>query len=187
MSIINDIDKDAENRMNKSVEALRSEFCKMRTGRANPGLLEHIQVSYYGNKVPLNQVASISVSDARTLTVTPWEKSMVAEIEKAIMQSDLGLNPATAGQTIRVPLPPLTEERRKEMIKVLRSEAENARVSVRNIRRDANVQIKELLKDKEISEDDEHRFEDVIQKLTNKHIAQIDSLLEEKEKGLLEF
>lgn len=183
--MIEDIKKDAETRMQKSIEALRQEFSKLRTGRAHTSLLDHIVVSYYGSDVPLNQVANVGVEDSRTLTITPWEKSMVQPIEKAIMTSDLGLNPATAGTVIRVPLPPLTEERRKDMVRVVRHEAEGAKVAVRNIRRDANHHIKELLKEKEISEDEDRRAEDAIQKLTDKYVAQVDELLAAKEEDLM--
>jgi ribosome recycling factor len=185
--MLDEINKDAQNRMVKAIESFKSELSKLRTGRAHPSLLEHIKVDYYGNLTPLNQVASITVSDPQTLSVTPWDKSMIAPIEKAIINSDLGLNPATAGTVIRVPLPPLTEERRKELVKVVKGEAENARVAVRNIRRDANNDIKDLLKAKEIGEDEKHRAEDAIQKLTNSHIAQIDKILADKEKELLEI
>lgn len=183
--MIDDIKKDARVRMGKSVEALKQEFSKLRTGRAHTSLLDHITVSYYGADVPLNQVANVAVEDSRTLTVTPWEKTMVQPIEKAIITSDLGLNPATAGTVIRVPLPPLTEERRKDMVRVVRQEAEGARVAVRNIRRDANHHIKELLKEKEISEDDDRRGEEEIQKITDKYIAEIDELLANKEADLM--
>ena len=165
--MINEIKQDSEQRMKKSVEALHVEMTKIRTGRANAGLLDHVQVDYYGTLTPLSQVANVSASDSRTILVTPWEKSMVAAIEKAILTSDLGLNPSTQGMAIRVPMPPLTEERRKELIKVVRNEGEQGRVSVRNIRRDANNQLKDLVKDKSISEDDEHRATEVIQKLTD--------------------
>ena len=185
--MIDEFKKDAEVRMGKSVEALKSELTKLRTGRAHTSLLEHITVPYYGSEVPINQVANIAVSDARTLTVTPWEKQMVPVVEKAIITSDMGLNPATAGEVIRVPLPPLTEERRKDMIRVVRQEGENARVAIRNIRRDVLGDIKTLLKEKEITEDDERRAHDDIQKITDKYIAQVDKLLEEKEKDLMEF
>jgi ribosome recycling factor len=185
--MIEEFKKDAEVRMNKSVEALKSELTKLRTGRAHTSLLEHITVDYYGSEVPINQVANISVSDARTLTVTPWEKQMVSVVEKAIMNSGMGLNPASAGEVIRVPLPPLTEERRKDMIRVVRQEGEGARVAIRNIRRDVLGDIKTLLKEKEITEDDERRSQDDIQKITDKYIAQVDKLLEEKEKDLMEF
>ena len=185
--MIEEFKKDAEVRMNKSVEALKSDLTKLRTGRAHTSLLEHITVDYYGSEVPINQVANISVSDARTLTVTPWEKQMVSVVEKAIMNSGMGLNPASAGEVIRVPLPPLTEERRKDMIRVVRQEGEGARVAIRNIRRDVLGDIKNLLKEKEITEDDERRSQDDIQKITDKYIAQVDKLLEEKEKDLMEF
>ena len=185
--MIEEFKQDAEVRMNKSVESLKGELTKLRTGRAHTSLLEHITVDYYGSEVPLNQVANISVSDARTLTVTPWEKQMVPVVEKAIMTSDMGLNPATAGEVIRVPLPPLTEERRKDMIRVVRQEGEGARVAIRNIRRDVLGDIKTLLKEKEITEDDERRAHDDIQKITDKYIAQVDKLLEEKEKDLMEI
>jgi ribosome recycling factor len=185
--MIEEFKKDAEVRMGKSVEALKSDLTKLRTGRAHTSLLEHINVDYYGSEVPLNQVANISVADARTLTVTPWEKQMVSVVEKAIMNSGMGLNPASAGEVIRVPLPPLTEERRKDMIRVVRQEGEAARVAIRNIRRDVLGDIKTLLKEKEITEDDERRAHDDIQKITDKYIAQVDKLLEEKEKDLMEF
>ncbi len=185
--MIEDIKKDASARMVKSIEALKNEFSKIRTGRAHISLLDHVKVDYYGNEVPINQAATVSVSDARTLSVQPWEKAMVSVVEKAIMNSDLGLNPSTSGDIIRVPLPMLTEERRKEMTKVVRHEAEGGRVAIRNIRRDANNDIKELLKEKEISEDDAHRAEDDIQKITDKYIAEIEQLLEVKEKDLMEI
>ncbi|MBA3535490.1 MAG: ribosome recycling factor [Tatlockia sp.] len=185
--MINDIKQDAEKRMKKAVESLQHDLTKVRTGRANAGLLDHVQVDYYGNSTPLTQVASISASDSRTLLVTPWEKSMVAAIEKAILTADLGLNPATAGSAIRVPMPALTEERRKELGKVVRNEGEQSRVSVRNIRRDANTSLKDLVKEKKISEDDEHRGSDLIQKLTDKYIAEIDVLVVDKEKDLMQI
>ncbi len=185
--MIEDIKKDAAQRMGKSVESLTGELAKIRTGRAHTSLLDHITVEYYGSEVPISQVANIHVEDARTLNVTPWEKPMVSVVEKAIMNSDLGLNPASAGTVIRVPMPPLTEERRRDLVKVVRHEAENARVAVRNIRRDANNDLKALLKEKEISEDDERRGQDDIQKLTDKHIEQIDQILEVKEKELMEI
>jgi len=184
--MIEDIKKDAEARMKKSIEALKSDLTKLRTGRAHTSLLDHIVVSYYGNDTPLNQVASVTVSDPRTLTITPWEQNMVNAIEKAIMQSNLGLNPTTAGKVIRVPLPPLTEERRKDMIKVVRHEGENGRIAIRNIRRDANNDLKSLNKDKEITDDQMHQAEDAIQKLTDKYVAEVDRLLEQKEKELME-
>ena len=185
--MIEEFKKDAEVRMRKSVESLKSELTKLRTGRAHTSLLEHITVDYYGSDVPINQVANISVADARTLTVTPWEKPMVSAVEKAIMNSGMGLNPASAGEVIRVPLPALTEERRKDMTRVVRQEGEGARVAIRNIRRDVLGDIKTLLKEKEITEDDEHRAQDDIQKITDKYIAQVDQLLEGKEKDLMEF
>lgn len=185
--MIEDIKKDAETRMGKSIESLKSELTKLRTGRAHTSLLDHITVDYYGNETPLNQVATVNVAEARMLTVTPWEKSMVQAVEKAIISSDLGLNPATSGTVIRVPLPPLTEERRKDMIKVVRQEGENAKVAIRNIRRDANSDLKELLKEKEITEDEERQGEDAIQKITDKYVAEVDKLLEAKEKDLMEI
>lgn len=183
--MINDIKKDSETRMTKAVESLRHEMTKIRTGRANASLLDHVQVEFYGNMSPLNQVANVSSSDSRTLMVTPWDKSMVQAIEKAILTSGLGLNPATAGSAIRVPMPPLTEERRKEMIKIVRGEAEQGRVTIRNIRRDANTSLKEMVKAKHISEDDERRAAEAIQKLTDKYIADVDIVLAEKEKDLM--
>ena len=185
--MIDDIKKDANERMDKSVAALRQEMTKMRTGRAHTSLLDHITVEYYGSEVPLNQVANVNVEDSRTLSVTPWEKTMVQPIEKAIMSSDLGLNPATAGTVIRVPLPPLTEERRKDMIRLVRQEAEGGRVAVRNIRRDAISDVKDLLKEKMIGEDDERRAEEEIQAITDKHTAQIDDMLAQKESELMEI
>ena len=184
--MLEEIKKDASTRMAKSVASLRQELTKIRTGRAHTSLLDHITVEYYGSEVPLNQVSNVGVEDSRTLTVTPWEKDMVQKIEKAIMGSDLGLNPATAGTVIRVPLPPLTEERRKDMIRVVRSEAEGGRIAVRNIRRDAIHDVKELLKEKMIGEDDERRAEEEIQTITDKHIAEIDETLAEKESELME-
>lgn len=173
--------------MDKSVSSLEQELTKLRTGRAHTSLLDHITVEYYGSEVPLNQVANVNVEDSRTLTVTPWEKPMVQAIEKAIMTSDLGLNPASAGTVIRVPLPPLTEERRKDMIKLVRQEAEGGRVAIRNIRRDALSDIKDLLKEKMIGEDDERRAHDEIQTITDRHIAEIDKVLAVKESELMEF
>ncbi|GAB3352889.1 ribosome recycling factor [Chromohalobacter beijerinckii] len=184
--MIKDIKKDADARMKKSVEALNANFHKIRTGRAHPSLLDAVHVDYYGADMPLNQVASVNVEDARTLAVVPWEKSMVPKVEKAIMTSDLGLNPAAAGNVIRVPLPPLTEETRRNYIKQARGEAENARVAIRNVRRDANGDLKALLKEKEITEDDEHHAIDEIQKMTDKYVAEIDKLLETKEHDLLQ-
>jgi ribosome recycling factor len=180
-----DIQQRTTERMKKSIEALKHEFAKIRTGRAHPSLLEHVHVNYYGNEVPLSQVSNIIVEDSRTLAITPWERNMIPVVEKAILTSDLGLNPSTSGVVIRVPLPPLTEQRRKELIKVVRHEAENGRVAVRNIRRDANSELKSALKDKHISEDDEKRNEEQIQKLTDQYIKEIDALLEEKESDLL--
>jgi ribosome recycling factor len=185
--VLDDIKKDAATRMAKSVDSLKQELTKIRTGRAHTSLLDHVTVSYYGSDVPLSHVATVAVADARTLTVTPWEKNMVQPVEKALMTSDLGLNPSSAGTLIRVPLPALTEERRRDLIKVVRNEGEQARVAVRNVRRDANAHVKDLLKEKEISEDDQRRAEDEIQKLTDKHIKDIDGLLESKEKELLEI
>jgi ribosome recycling factor len=185
--VIEDIKKDASARMDKSVAALRQELTKIRTGRAHTSLLDHITVDYYGTATPLNQVANVNVEDSRTLTVSPWEKSMVQAIEKAIMTSDLGLNPATAGTIIRVPLPPLTEERRKDMIRLVRHEAEGGRVAIRNIRRDALSDMKDLLKEKMIGQDDERRAEDEVQTITDKHIAAVDKTLAEKESELMEI
>ena len=184
--MVDDIKQDAEARMAKSVEALRQELGKIRTGRAHARLLDHVTVSYYGSDVPLNQVASITVSDPRTLAVSPWEKKIIPDVEKAIVRSDLGLNPVTGSDVIRVPLPPLTEERRKEMTRVVRQEAEQARIAVRNIRRSANQHLKALIKDEHLPEDVEKRAEAEIQKLTDRHIARIDSVLEEKEHDLME-
>lgn len=184
--MIEDLKQDASQRMTKSIESLQSELSKIRTGRAHPSLLEHITVDYYGSETPLQQVASISIADPRTLMVTPWEKPMLPVVEKAIRQSDLGLNPASMGEGIRVPLPALTEERRRDMTRLVRNEAENARVAVRNIRRDANQQLKEALKEKMISEDDERRGQDIIQKLTDKFVAEIEKCLTTKEADLLE-
>lgn len=177
--------KESENRMQKSIEAFKHAMSKLRTGRAHPSLLESIRVDYYGTETPLSQVASVTVGDARTLMITPWEKRMVGPIEKAIMSSGLGLNPATTGELIRVPLPALTEERRKDLIKVVRNEAEDARVSIRNARRDANNAFKEALKKKEIAEDEERRMTDATQKLTDKYIAEVDHLLAAKETDLM--
>ena len=185
--MIEDIKKDASERMGKSVAALSQELKKIRTGRAHTSLLEHVTVEYYGSEVPLNQVANLGVEDARTLTVTPWEKPMVAVVEKAILTSDLGLTPNSAGTVIRVPLPPLTEERRKDMIRVVRHEAEGARVAIRNIRRDAIHHVKDAMKEKLVTEDEEHRAEEDIQKLTDKYVAEVDAVLAEKEKELMEF
>tara|TARA_R110000868_G_scaffold84822_6_gene238983 strand:- start:59845 stop:60402 length:558 start_codon:yes stop_codon:yes gene_type:complete len=183
--MLNEIKKDAEQRMQKSLVSLKDEFAKMRTGRAHASLLDHVMVSYYGSDTPLSQVAAINASDARTLTVTPWEKNLTPEIEKAIMKADLGLNPVTNGDVIRVPMPALTEERRKEFVRMVKAEAENARVAIRNIRRDANGDCKNLLKDKDISEDDARKFEDQVQKLTDQYIKEADVMLAEKEKDLM--
>ncbi len=185
--MLNDIKKDASVRMAKSVASLRQELTKIRTGRAHTSLLDHITVEYYGSQVPLNQASNVAVEDSRTLTVTPWEKDMVQPIEKAIMASDLGLNPSSAGTVIRVPLPPLTEERRKDMIRVVRQEAENGRIAIRNIRRDALHDVKDLLKEKMIGEDEERRAETEIQEITDKHVAEIDEVLAAKEAELMEI
>lgn len=182
---MNTITKDADVRMRKCIDSFKNEMSKLRTGRANPGILDHVRVNYYGSDVPLSQISNITVSDARTLTITPWEKSMVQPIEKAILNSDLGLNPATTGDVIRIPMPALNEERRRELIKVLKNEAEGARVSVRNVRRDANAAIKELLKNKTITEDDERRLGDEIQKVTDKFVAEVDQLAAAKETDLM--
>jgi len=185
--MLEEIKKDAETRMGKSVESLKTDLAKVRTGRAHTSLLDTITVSYYGSDVPLSQVANVSVADSRTLSVTPWEKEMVQPIEKAIMSSDLGLNPATSGTIIRIPLPPLTEERRKDLIKVVRAEAEGGRVAVRNIRRDALSDVKSLLKEKEISEDEDRKTHEQIQKITDTFVAKIDDVLKVKEKELMEI
>ena len=185
--MINEIHNDANDRMNKTLASLESDFSKIRAGRAHPSLLEQIHVEYYGTLVPISQVSNITTEDSRTLKVTPWEKDMVGPIEKAIMTSDLGLNPNSMGQVIRIPLPPLTEERRKELVRVVRDEAEHARVAVRNIRRDAISDYRELLKEKEISEDEAHRSEENIQKITDQHIDLIDKSLSDKENSLLEI
>lgn len=185
--MLDNLKKDAEARMAKSLEALKNDLAKVRTGRATPGLLEHVQVDYYGSKTPLNQVANVAVADARTLAITPWDKGMVPAIEKGIHEANLGLNPVTSGQVIRVPLPPLTEERRKELGKLVRQEGENAKIAVRNVRRDSNTHLKELLKKKAISEDDEKRAQDQIQKFTDRYIAEIDKLIAAKEKDLMQI
>ncbi|MGH8252641.1 MAG: ribosome recycling factor [Steroidobacteraceae bacterium] len=184
--MIDDLKKDATVRMQKCVQIFQADLKKMRTGRAHPSLVEHLKVDYYGADMPLNQVANISVEDARTLVVSPWEKTMVSPIEKAIHKSDLGLTPMTAGSVIRIPLPPLTEERRRDITKVVRQDAESARVSVRNVRRDVLADIKELLKEKEISQDDERKAEVEIQKLTDRFVAEIDQQLAAKEKEILQ-
>ncbi|WP_031432737.1 ribosome recycling factor [Methylomarinum vadi] len=183
--MISDIQQDAAARMAKSIEALQKAFSKIRTGRAHPSLLDQINVSYYGSDTPLSQVANVSVEDSRTLKVTPWEKNMVQAIEKAIMASDLGLNPATQGAVIRIPLPPLTEERRRDLVRVVKQEAEQGRVAIRNIRREANNEIKEALKEKMISEDEARAGEDKIQKITDQYIKEVEKYLEEKEADLL--
>jgi ribosome recycling factor len=184
--MLDDLKKDATVRMQKCVQIFQADLKKMRTGRAHPSLVEHLKVDYYGADMPLNQVANISVEDARTLVVSPWEKTMVSPIEKAIHKSDLGLTPMTAGSVIRIPLPPLTEERRRDITKVVRQDAESARVSVRNVRRDVLADIKELLKEKEISQDDERKAEVEVQKLTDKFVAEIDQQLAAKEKEILQ-
>lgn len=183
--MIEELKKDAEQRMGKSIESLKIELTKLRTGRAHPSLLDHLTVAYYGSEVPLSQIANIGTEDARTLTVTPWERSMVQTVEKAIMTSGMGLNPASAGTVIRVPIPPLTEERRKDMVRIVRHEGENTRVAIRNIRRDVLGDLKTLLKEKAISEDMEHRAQDEVQKITDKYVATVDKQLESKEKDLL--
>ena len=183
--MIDDIYEDAKQRMDKSINVMRDNFGKIRTGRASTSLLDHVTVEYYGTNVPLNQAANVSLEDARTISIMPYEKTMVQKVEKAIMTADLGLNPSTAGQVIRVVLPPLTEERRKDLVKVIRGEAEDGRVAVRNVRRDANSDIKELLNEKEISADDQHAGEQRIQQLTDQHIERIDSLLQDKEQEIM--
>ena len=185
--MIKEIIDDADQRMNKSLEAFGHELSKIRTGRAHPSLLEHVMVSYYGNDVPINQAANVNVVDSRTLGITAWDKNMIPDLQKAILNSDLGLNPVTAGDVIRVPLPPLTEERRKDLTKIVRNEAEKARIAVRNIRRDANTHLKPLVKDKTITEDDERRAEADVQKLTDTHVADIEKMLDVKEKELMEI
>ena len=183
--MIDEILEDAEERMVKSVESLKTSLLKVRTGRAHPSLLSHIMVEYYGALTPLNQVANVSVEDARTLSITLWEKDMVKAVEKAIMQSDLGFNPMTAGTVIRIPIPPLTEERRRGLVKVVRQEGERAKVAIRNIRRDANSDFKELEKESDISEDESHLAQDNVQKLTNVHVKNVDTVLAEKEADLM--
>jgi ribosome recycling factor len=183
--MIADIKKNAEQKMKKTIEALKTDLGKVRTGRAHTGLLDHVMVDYYGNPTPLPQVANVTLVDGRTIGVSPWEKKMAQAIEKAIRDADLGLNPMTQGDLVRVPMPALTEERRKDLIKVVRHEGENARVAIRNIRRDANTHLKDLLKKKEVAEDDERRAQDEVQKLTDRSIAEIDKLLEVKEADLL--
>ncbi|MEQ6290446.1 ribosome recycling factor [Vogesella sp. GCM10023246] len=183
--MINDVKKSAEQRMQKSLETFKTDLSKVRTGRAHTGLLDHVMVDYYGSDVPVNQVANVTLIDARTIGVQPWEKNMAAKVEKAIRDSDLGLNPSSMGELIRVPMPALTEERRKDLIKVVRSEAEGARVSIRNVRRDCNNDLKNLIKDKEITEDEERRGQDEVQKLTDKFIAEVDKALAAKEAELM--
>ena len=183
--MINDVKKSAEQKMGKSVEALKADLGKVRTGRAHTGLLDHIHVDYYGSMMPLSQVANVTLADARTIGVQPWEKKMIPVVEKAIRDSDLGLNPATSGELIRIPMPALTEERRKELTKVVHKEAESARIAVRNIRRDANEHLKKLLKDKQCSEDDERHAQSDVQKLTDRFIAEIDKILHAKEADLM--
>jgi len=179
------IKTNADQKMQKSIEAFKANLAKIRTGRANPGILEHIMVDYYGNPTPISQVANLGLADARTINVTPWEKNMVAVVEKAIRDSDLGLSPATQGVVIRVPMPPLTEERRKELTKVVKSEGEETKIAIRNLRRDANEHLKRLIKDKEISEDEERRAQDEIQKLTDRFVADVDKLVVEKDKEIM--
>ncbi len=185
--MIDEILVDAKSRMGKSVESLRSELVKIRTGRAHPSLLDQIMVDYYGTDTPINQVANVTVEDARTLAVAPWEKPMVAVVEKAIINSGLGLNPSTAGNLIRIPMPPLTEERRKELVKVVKADGENTKVAIRNIRRDANSDFKDLLKEKEVSEDESRQGEDSVQKITDKYVASVDEVIAIKEKELMEI
>lgn len=185
--MINDIQQDALTRMNKSIESYKTELLKIRTGRAHASLLDHVTVDFYGSMVPISQAANISVEDSRTLTVTAWDGSMIQAIEKAIMTSDLGLNPNSAGSVIRVPMPPLTEERRRDLVKVVKELTENARVAVRNIRRDANSDLKALQKDKDISEDDEHKGQELVQKVTDQSVAKLEELLQVKEKELMEI
>lgn len=183
--MISDVKQTADQKMQKTLETLKTDLGKVRTGRAHTGILDHVTVDYYGSPVPIAQVANVSLADARTITVQPWEKKMVGPVEKAIRDSDLGLNPSSSGDLIRVPMPPLTEERRRDLIKVVRAEGENAKVAVRNVRRDANSQLKDLTKDKAITEDDERRAEAEIQKLTDRYIADIDKLLQAKEQDLM--
>jgi ribosome recycling factor len=185
--MINDIKKAAEQRMQKGIEALKEEMRRLRTGRAHAGLLEHVMVEYYGTNVPIKQTANISVEDARTLVVTPWEKNIVSAVEKAIINAGLGLNPVTAGQVIRVPLPPMTEERRRDLVKVVRQQAESGRVALRSVRREAIDDLKDLLKEKLVTEDEERRGQEEIQKLTDRYVAQIDALLKDKEAEIMEF
>lgn len=183
--MIDDIKQDAAGRMDKTIKTLQDSLAKIRTGRAHPSLLDHLSVSYYGTDTPLKQVANINVEDARTLTIQPFEQTLVKAVEKAIMESDLGLNPNTAGKVIRVPMPPLTEERRRDLTRVVRKEGEHAKVAVRNVRRDANGDLKDLVKEKLITEDDDRRGQEIVQKLTDQHVKEIDELLEAKEKDLM--
>ena len=185
--MIADILKDAESRMGKSVDSLRTELTKIRTGRAHPSLLDQLMVDYYGTDTPINQVANVTVEDSRTLAVAPWEKQMVAVVEKAIINPGLALNPSTSGNLIRIPMPPLTEERRRELVKVVKNEGENSKIAVRNIRRDANSDFKDLLKEKEISEDESHDAEDTVQKLTDQFVKSVDEVVTHKEKELMEI
>ncbi|WP_321805435.1 ribosome recycling factor [Burkholderia sp. BCC1993] len=180
-----DVKKGVEQKMQRSIEAFKNDLAKIRTGRAHTGLLDHVQVDYYGSMVPISQVANLTLVDARTIGVQPWEKNMVAKVEKAIREADLGLNPATSGDLIRVPMPALTEERRRELTKVVKSEGETAKVAIRNLRRDANEALKKLVKDKEISEDDERRASDDVQKLTDKHVTEVDKLVQSKEAEIM--
>ncbi|MDO8597912.1 MAG: ribosome recycling factor [Sulfuricaulis sp.] len=183
--MISDVKKSAEQKMQKTLETLKVDFGKIRTGRAHTGLLDHVLVDYYGTPTPLNGVANVTLLDARTIGVTPWEKKMVSAVEKAIRESDLGLNPATVGDTVRVPMPALTEERRKELIKVVHREAENARIAVRNVRRDANNHLKELLRQKKVAEDEERRAQDEVQKLTDRYVSEVDKAMAAKEADLI--
>ncbi|MBX2867481.1 MAG: ribosome recycling factor [Acidiferrobacterales bacterium] len=184
--MIDEIQKDAEARMLKSVESTRDAMSRIRTGRASPALLEHLTVSYYGTATPISQVATIAVADARTLTVQPWEKSMLAPVERAILESDLGLNPVTAGETMRIPLPPMTEERRVTMVKVVKNEGEEGKIAIRNVRRDAIQSVRDLLKEKEITQDEEKQSEAELQKITDKYVSMIDEVVSEKEKEVME-
>ncbi|MDE0280356.1 MAG: ribosome recycling factor [Gammaproteobacteria bacterium] len=184
--MIDDIKLDAESRMKKSVSNVREALTRIRTGRASPALLEHLTVDYYGVATPINQVATVSAADARTLTVQPWERSMLAPIERAILESDLGLNPVTAGETMRIPLPPMTEERRVSMVKVVKSEGEEGKIAIRNIRRDAIGTVRDLLKEKEITQDEEKQTEGELQQLTDRYVAQIDEVVSEKEREVME-
>ncbi|MCF6768487.1 ribosome recycling factor [Thiotrichales bacterium 19S11-10] len=183
--MIDDILTDAETRMEKSIEVLKQDLAKIKTGRAHPDLLAHVTISYYGSDTPLNQIANVNILDARTLGVTPWEKGIIGQVEKAIMSSDLGLNPVNLGDTLRIPLPPLTEERRREMTKLVRNEAEKGRIAIRNVRRDANSMIKDLLKEKELTEDQARNAEESVQKITDKLVSEVDKLTEAKEKDLM--